>query len=998
MKNLSYLKAPVAFLFMLAWVLFHSVPLYAGNSSIASPQTQNPESRTLTGRVVDENGQPMVGVAVVISGTSKGTVTDVNGNFDLKVLPQETTLRFSFIGYETQLVAVEKLQPVLKMQPELKSLDQVVVIGYGTQTKKDLTGSISNVKSSDFNDGLVSSPEQLINGKVSGVQIISNGGSPSSGSTIRIRGGASLNASNNPLIVLDGVPLENGGISGNSDNFLSLINPSDIASMTILKDASSTAIYGSRASNGVILITTKKGGSKFKINFSSTQSVQNRLSTASVLSPTQFRSVIEANGTDAQTALLGSQSTNWNDQIFHMALGTDNTISFSGSVKKKVPFRLSMGYFNQNGILKTDNVKRYTSNLSLSPRLFNNSLKVNLNIKTALNRNRFAYTDAIYAASSFNPTIPVFSGNDNLGGYNEALGTDGTPTISGEVLNPLGLLNQYRSTSKVNRIIGNYDMDYKVPFLPQLKAHLTLGYDYAKGKGTIGIPKNVALDYASGGRNYQYGPQKNTNKLLTFYLDYAKDLNFLQSRVDVTAGYDYQKWKSTQSAYNELNVDGESQSTTAASDERHVLLSYYGRLNYSIDSKYLLTATVRRDGSSRFNEDDRWGMFPSVALAWNMNQEKFLSGVKALSNLKLRLSYGVTGQQDGIGNYGYISTYTPSQAGAYYLFGNTYQQTYRPEAYVYDLQWEKTKSYNTGLDYGFFNERLSGSIDYYNRKTTNLLATVPAAAGTNFNKTITTNVGSMKSDGLEIAVSGIPVQTKDWKWSVSYNFSWEKVRITNLALTKKEQSTYTYVGQAFDDYYLQIMKAGYAPYTFYTYKQVYDKNGKPIEGQYADLNGDGKIDSNDLYEGKSPNPKFLMNLSSSLSYNKWTMSFSLRASIGNYAYNGTAMNMGALGTVSYNSFQLNNLSTSYLKTGFTSRQYLSDYYIENASFLKMDNITLGYNFGDVLPNCHLNLSGMVQNVFTITGYSGVDPEINQGIESSFYPRARVYSLSLGLNF
>ncbi len=999
MKDLFSSQKPAPIYYLIVMLVLSVMPL-PGNAALSPANGTdfiNTAPMKVTGKVVDETGTPMVGVSVVVPGTTLGTVTDVNGNYTIDLPEGQNHLSFSFIGYITQLVSVNSPIHNISMQPDLKSLDEVVVIGYGTQTKKDLTGSITSVGSKDFNEGLVSSPEQLINGKVAGVQIVSNSGSPTAGSTIRIRGGASLNASNDPLIVLDGVPLETGGISGNSNNFLSLINPSDIENMTILKDASSTAIYGSRASNGVIIITTKKGSGTLKVNVSSTQSIQHRMEVADILSPNEFRQVINSEGTAAQQALLGNENTDWNDKIFKLALGTDNNISISGNLKKKLPFRLSLGYFNQDGILKTDNAERVTGNLSLSPSFFDDHLKLNLNMKGTLNNNRFAYTDAIYAAAAYNPTIGVYSGNTDFGGYNEALGSDGTPTISGQVYNPVGLLMQYHSTSRVSRVIGNFDIDYKVHFLPELRTHLTLGYDYAKGKGWIYVPETAALYYSSGGRDYSYGPEKDSNKLLTFYLNYSKNIDPINSRIDFTAGYDYQKWIAKTNAYNVLNVAGESQSSTAAKDERHVLLSYYGRLNYTFDSKYLLTATLRRDGSSRFSQDNRWGLFPSVALAWHLSDEDFLKRFSLLSNLKLRLSYGVTGQQDGIGNYSYMPSYTISQDGAQYLLGDTYYYTYRAESYVSDLKWETTDAYNAGLDFGFFKNRISGSIDYYNRHTHDLLATVPAAAGTNFDETVTTNVGSMKSNGLEFTINGTPLSNKNWTWNISYNLTWEKVKITNLSLSEGEESTFMYAGQSFDDYYLQIMKAGYAPYTFYTYHQVYNEEGKPIEGMYADINGDNQITSSDLYCGKSPNPDFLMGLSSQLRFKEWTLGCSLRASIGNYAYNGTAMNTGALGTVSYNSYQLNNLSRSYLKTGFESRQYLSDYYIENASFLKMDNITLGYDLGEIFPQCKISVSGMIQNVFTITGYSGVDPEIYGGIESSFYPRARTYSLSIGIN-
>ena len=828
---------------------------------------------------------------------------------------------------------------------------------------------------------------------------MSNSGSPTAGSTIRIRGGASLNASNDPLIVLDGVPLEAGGISGNTGNFLSLINPSDIESMTILKDASSTAIYGSRASNGVIIITTKKGSNdRMKVSLSTTNSIQTRTKLADMLSHDEFVDVINSRGTDAQRALLGTSNTDWNDQIYQNAFGTDNNVSIAGRLAKNFPIRVSIGYYNQSGLLKTDKAERLTGSVSLSPSFFDDHLKVNVNVKGSVNNNRFAETGAIWAAATYNPTLPVYSGNHAFGGYLEALDNVGEP-VNAAVLNPLGYIKQNKSTSKVTRFVGNADVDYRVHFLPDLKFHATLGYDYAEGKGKVYVPAEAMQYYTTGGRDYSYGPQKNTNRLLTTYLNYNKYLDSWKSNIDATVGYDYQFWKSTSPLYSELNTLGAVQSTSAATDQRHALISYYARLNYTFDSRYMLTATVRRDGTSRFNKDNRWGTFPSVALAWRVSEEAFLKDNTVLSNLKLRASYGVTGQQDGIGNYNYLPVYTYSQTGAEVQFGNQFINTYRPEAYVSDLKWETTTSWNAGFDFGFLKDRISGSFDFYTRKTEDLLATVAAPAGSTFDKTILTNVGNVDSKGIEVTLNATPIQTKDWNWDVSFNMTWQKMKVKNLSLVESSAVTNTAVGPWIDGYQFQVLSEGYEPYMFYVYHQLYDeKTGKPIEGAYADLNDDGVIDSNDLYRYKSPAPDFIYGFSTSLRYKKWTLSTSLRANVGNYVYNGMAMNTGAWSTVSYNTYQLNNLNSSYLKTGFQNRQYLSDYYIENASFLKMDNLSLAYNFGRICKWFSMNASVMVQNVFCITKYTGVDPEVPNGMDVSFYPRPRTYSLSLGFEF
>ena len=961
------------------------------------------QTRTIKGEVTDaQNGDPLIGATIMVEGEKSGTVTDFDGNFVLQVSSSAKKIKVSYIGYIDKILAISENMKV-NLESDSKALADVVVIGYGTARKSDLTGSVATVKAKDFNKGLVSSPEQLINGKVSGVQIMSNSGSASAGSTIRVRGGASLNASNDPLIVLDGVPLEQGGISGNSSNFLSMINPSDIESMTVLKDASSTAIYGSRASNGVIIITTKKGQQgAVKVNFNTTNSLQTRAQMVDMLSRDEFVNVINQYGSANQKSLLGTANTDWNDEVYRTAFGTDNNLSVSGSIDKWLPFRVSVGYYNQSGLVRKDNVERWTGNVVLTPSFFQDHLKLTINAKGTLNNNSFNNGGAVWAAATFNPTIPVYSGNDKYGGYNEALDADGVPVNAG-VRNPRGLVDLYDSKSKVSRFIGSMDVDYKVHFLPDLKLHATVGADYAKGDGTVYVPAYAAQSYnkdeSLGGSDYKYGPQKNENRLLTLYANYAKYFEDIKSNVDLTAGYDYQYWKSTTPLYYTKSAAGTTLSTVKASDYRHVMLSYYGRINYSFDGKYLLTATVRRDASSRFSKDTRWGTFPSVALGWTLTEEPWLKNQKVLSNLKLRASYGVTGQQEGIGNYNYLPVYTYSVTGAEAFINGQYINTYRPEAYVSDLKWETTTSWNFGLDFGFLDGRIGGAIDFYTRKTKDLLASVPTAAGTNFSKTILTNVGNVDSKGIEVSLNATPIQTKDWEWNLSYNFTWQNMKVKNLSLTKGGSQTNVKVGPSIDAYQFQVLSEGYEPYMFYVYHQLYDsKTGKPIEGAYADLNNDGEINESDLYRYHSPAPKYIMGLSTSLRYKQLTLGMSFRANIDNYVYNGMGMSTGAFETVSYNNSQLNNLNTSFLKTGFKTRQYLSDYYVENASFLKLDNLSLSYNVGKINKWASLTVSAMVQNVFTITGYSGTDPEVPNGMDNSFYPRPRTYSVSLGLQF
>lgn len=978
-------------------------------------------SRTVSGNVTDEQGEPLIGVTVMAVGSQQGAVTDFDGNYTITVGAGVKQLQFSYVGYEKQTVDISSSTHNIVMTGD-NQLKEVVVIGYGVQKKTDLTGAISSVGEKDFNHGVITSAEQLVNGKISGVQITNSGGSPTAGATIRIRGGASLNASNDPLIVIDGVPMEIGqGITG-SGNPLSLINPNDIETMTVLKDASSTAIYGSRASNGVILITTKKGikGNKPKITFSTTNSLATVAKTVDMMSLSEMQQVVAKYGTARQKGVAGipdseeaqawhdqvyagaeglGTATNWNDQIYRDAWGTDNNLSIAGTIGKHLPYRVSVGYMHQAGILKTDWSQRATAGINLSPSFFNDYLKFNINLKGTTNQNRFANQSAIWGGLTRNPYAPVYTSNDAFLGFHEAIDEAGVP-ITGATANPAGLLDYTLDKSSVKRFVGNIDVDYKFHFLPDLKLHMTGGYDYSNGKGTVYVPAEAFSGYTSGGSDYAYGPQKLQNRLFTVYLNYHKELEgSLPQTIDVMAGRDYQFWKMTSDTYNKYNVAGDVQSTIVTKPQEHCLQSYYGRLNYTLLDRYMLTATLRADGSSRFADGHKWGTFPSVALAYNIAREGFFKPLQnTINDLKLRVSYGVTGQQDGISNYGYLSTYTLSQLGASYQLGDKFLTSYAPSIYNPDLVWETTKAFNVGVDLGFLNNRFTASVDYYYRKTKDLLATVPVAAGTNFGKEMLKNVGNINSQGLEFSFNANIISTKNWQWVLSGNATWQKVRIDNLRTNPLAPEVNTPQGWV-ESHYVQVFTEGYAPYSFYVYKQIYDEaTGKPVEGLYADLNGDGIIDQNDRYHYHSPAPDWIFGLSTSLTWKRLTLSASLRANVGNYVYNRLAMNTGAWGTVFYNDYQMNLMSRSYLDTQFTSRQYESDHYVENASFLKMDNISIGYNFGQISKYLSMNASFMVQNVFTITKYSGLDPEVNGGIDGQMYPRPRTYSLTLGFEF
>lgn len=970
------------------------------------------QSRTVSGTVTDEAGDPMIGVSVNIPGQNVGVSTDIDGKYRISLPSGSNQLQFAYVGYQTRTADVSGSILDIQLQPASEVLQEMVVIGYGTQKKEDLTGSIASVGEKDFNKGVISSPEELINGKIAGVQITNSGGSPNAGSTIRVRGGASLNASNDPLIVLDGVPMEVGGGITGSGNFLSMINPNDIESMTILKDASSTAIYGSRASNGVIIITTKKGGGdRVKVSFTTTNSLSNAARHTPMLSVQEFRDAVNATGNADYINAMGNTETDWNDAIFRTGFGTDNNISVGGRATDWLPYRVSLGAMYQEGILKRDNVARYTANLNLTPTFFGDKLRVNLSGKGSYSHNRFSNTDAIWNALAYDPTQPVYGNYDENG--NQLLYTDGSPLMGGfhevidknglpgqgAIANPAGMVELPDNTADVYRFIGNIDVDYRLHPLPELRFHLTGGLDWASGKSKYFLTKNSFSAFKDGGSRNEQGPQKNINKLLTAYANYNKEFESINTTVDATIGYDYQYWKSSCPEYTTYNEAGDVRSTTAAWDERHTLLSYYGRLNLSYDSRYLLTATFRRDGSSRFAKSNRWGTFPSVALAWRVSGEKFWESLTPVVNdFKIRASYGVTGQQDGIANYSYIPNYTLSQPGAYYWFNGQWIQLARPDAYNDNLRWETTKSWNFGIDLAFMNNRITFAADYYTRKTHDLLATVPIPAGINFAKEMLTNVGNVDSKGVELALTGHIITTKDWQWDATVNATWLDNTITNLSLNPGNEVSDTYVGYA-ENTPVMVYKTGYAPHTFWVYKQIYDQQtGRPVEGLYADLNGDGIIDSNDRYYYHNSHPDWILGFSTSLRWKQWTLSTALRAQIGNYLYNQMAANMGASECFSWCSGQVNNLSASYAETHFTKKRYESDYYVENASFLKMDNVQLTYDFGKVGPFQGLNVSAMVQNVFTITKYKGLDPESDWGIEGSAYPRPRTYSLTVGLNF
>ena len=972
------------------------------------------QQRTVTGRVADDTGKPLASVTVTLKNKkAAATATNESGNFSISASPGDVLL-FTSVGYLTYEARVQNANTVDVVLPLASgNLNEVVVVGYGTTRKKDLTGAVSTVTSKDFQTGVISTPEQLISGKVPGVSIVSNSGQPGAGSTIRIRGGSSLSASNSPLIVIDGVPLANDGVSGAS-NPLSFINPNDIESFTVLKDASAAAIYGTRASNGVIIITTKKGKSgKLAVNFTSVNSFASVIKNVDVLSADQFRAIVNEKGTAAQKATLGTANTNWQDVIYRNALATDNNISVSGGLKK-LPYRVSFGYQNQDGILRTDNLQRASLGLVLNPTFFNNHLKVDLNLKNSIQSTRFANTGAIGAAVSFDPTQPVYAVNkkERFGGYYEWLdgsSPTGLRNLAGR--NPLGLLEQRYDESNPKRSIGNIQLDYKFHFLPALRANVNLGYDVAKGAGSVYVSDSAAAGYLVGGTGGSDDTYKQTRKntVFEFYLNYVKELKAIKSRFDILGGYAYNNYLTTNYNYASYTARGVKYANTdpafAFNKPENTLISFFGRANYTFKDRYLLTATIRRDGSSRFSPDNKWGLFPSIALAWNIKEENFLANNEVFSALKLRSSWGVTGQQDGIGNYDFRSFYALSELNATYPFGNVNYQGYRPGGFYANRKWEETATSNIALDFAVLNNRISGSIDFYVKKTKDLLNNIPQPAGTNFTAYIVANVGSMENKGVEFSLNTQPIKRENFSWNVDYNITYNENKITNLTVLPKDAS---YPGVptggisgGIGGGFSQIHAVGFSRNTFNLFKQVYNASGQPMEGFFEDRNRDGIINQNDLFKGKSSVPNIFMGFSTSAQYKKWSAGMVLRAAFNNYVYNNNFSQSGILNQITGNAV-LYNASTNYLETKFegNSQQLLSDYYIQNASFLRMDNINIGYKVGNVFRNnrANLRLNATVQNVFVITKYKGLDPEVSGGIDNNLYPRPRIFALGLNLDF
>ncbi|MCK4663656.1 MAG: TonB-dependent receptor [Bacteroidales bacterium] len=959
------------------------------------------QKRTITGTVISsDDNTTLPGVSVVVKGTTIGTITDIDGKYSLEVPENATNLIFTYIGMVSEDIEIGANKVVdLSMVLDIMGLDEIVVIGYGTTRKGDATGSVTAISVKDFNKGSITSPQELLMGKTAGVQITTGGGAPGEKATIRIRGGSSLKASNDPLIVIDGVPIDNEDVNG-MRNPLSTIHPNDIETFTVLKDASATAIYGSRASNGVIIITTKKGraGKPLKLNYTSNVSIYTIPNKIDVPSADKFRTIIKNDFANDSTvlALLGDGSTNWQDEVFQTAIGHDHNLSATGSIKN-LPYRVSLGYTNQDGVLKTSEFDRTTLSIGLNPSFLDDHLKVNINVKGMNMHNRFPDQGAIGSAIRFDPTKPVFDEGSIYGGYYAWTNPNDSSIISMAGRNPVAQLELREDLSTVNRSIGNLQLDYKFHFLPELKANLNVGYDYSKSDGTIDVSEFAS--WSAGGEKRIYDQNKK-NELLDFYFNYVKDLNSIDSKLDAMAGYSWQHfWRKGSNFGTKVDV---TDTITPFNDyaTENYLVSFFTRINYTFKEKYLFTFTLRDDGSSRFAPENRWGLFPSVALAWKIKNESFLKNVDVITDLKLRLGFGITGQQNiTTGDYPYLASYTYGETSARYQFGDEFVTTLRPEGYDIFIKWEETKTYNIGLDYGLINDRIFGAFDLYYRETNDLINEVPVAAGTNLTNIITTNVGDLENKGVEFSIVGRPIVRADMFWELGFNFTYNVNKITKLTIVDNPD----YLG-IFDGGIsggvgntIQIHSVGYSAYSFFVYEQIYDENGNPIEGLYVDRNNDGEINSEDMYRFENPAPDVFMGFSSRLEYKNFDFTFAGRVNIGNYMYNNISST--ALYNDMYIFGTLNNIPSSAVETKFHKDQFKSDYFIQNASFLRMDNITLGYNFEEIYQEkLNVRLSVTVQNAFVITKYTGLDPEIFNGIDNNIYPRPRTFVLGLSIDF
>ena len=991
---------------------------------------------TVSGTVIDPEGEPLIGASVLVKGETLGTATNIDGEYTISV-PSDGILVFSYVGYDTQEIPVNGQTTLnVSMKENSLMLDEVVAIGYGTVKKSDATGSVATVKPSEIEAGLATSAQDLLVGASPGV-VVTTSGNPSEGGNIQIRGGASLAASNDPLIVIDGVPMDTKGVVGSS-NPLSLISPESVESMTILKDASATAIYGSRASNGVIIITTKKGAKGApQVTFTANAYINTPRKLLNMMSADQFRNFIisEYGAESDQAGALGNYNTDWQKAATRTTFSSDYSLSIGGTAGI-LPYRVGISYSNNNGILEFTSMERTSANINLSPKFFNDLLSVNANVLGAYVKNSYANNN-LGSCASMNPTLPVRDYENGCplfgywtsyvgGGLLAGPDTEGTKINSTTApLNPIADMAAVISYGKSYQSIGNLQLDLKMPFLTDLRANLNLGYDYQHGTWSGGNYPNTPNAWNGGYEVIKDGKietikdggtsctdqfQTRVNLLLDFYLNYNHYFESIKSSVDVTAGYSWQKFHNKRREYtyvnrvmdpaNEIYLGMQARPTSINIDPLQ-LVSFFGRANFVFLDKYLVTATVRRDGTSRFSKDHRWGTFPSVALGWKILEENFMEGARGyLNDLKLRAGYGITGQQDlGDDLFPYLPIYSVSEdlAGKYPSLTGKGDGVLpiTPGAYNSDIKWEETATWNAGLDFGFMNNRILGSIDFYKRKTKDLLTFANYPAGSNLTNKGNMNIGDLENIGVEFTLTARPIVTKDFTWTSSYNVAWNKNKITRLAEGADTQTGGISAGTGGT---IQKHEVGHPAYSFYVYEQVYDKNGNPLEGVFVDRNGDGQINEADKYLYHSRDPKVTMTWNNTFNWKNWDFGFVLRANIGNWMYNNNqAANVSKRANAA---LPLSNLmADTFLFETSDITTIMSDYFVQNASFLRCDNITLGYTWQNLLNNhLRLRLYGAVQNPFVITKYKGLDPEVFSGIDNGVYPKPTTFSLGVVASF
>ncbi len=948
----------------------------------------------VNGNVTDAtNNSILAGADIMNETTGESVSSDENGKFSIEASNGDIII-VSYLGFDDQEFTYngEGSLNFSLAKPTTNQLDEVVVIGYGTAKKSDVTGAVNKIGEDDFNKGSITSAQELITGKIAGVVVTSAGGAPGDGQNIIIRGNSSLSLTSQPLYVVDGVPLADGVIGG-SRNPLDFLNPNDIESMTILKDASATAIYGSRAANGVVLVTTKKGkGQKFTYNYNATTSIYTPSDYVDMMNADQFRALVNQVGSPTEIARLGNANTNWQKEIYKNAVGFDHNLSAMGNIGGKMPSRFSLSNTNQDGILSGDNINRTTASMSLNPSFFDDHLKIELNARGSYIENKFANRGAIGAALEYDPTQPIYSGAPFFGGYHTWM--DGNVKHNLAPTNPVALLNEQDDTSEVRRFVGNAKVDYKLHFLPSVTATVNVGYDISNANGRNVVSQNMPSSSLTWDGSYYRYDNQNYNKLFDAYLTFNKDFGL--HNLNVVAGYGYQFFNTYSHTYDselfEQGLDYEF-----VDRDQYTLLSYFGRFNYNYDNRYIVTGTLRADASSKFYKNNQWGYFPSAAVAWNISNEDFLKGSSTVNDLKLRVGFGQVGNENGLGSFLYMTRYSVSQSTAYYQFGSTFYQTYRPSTVSEDLKWEIAETINLGIDYSLFKNRVYGSVDLYQKKTKDLIANVYIDPFTNFGNMMNKNIGDMENKGIEFNINADLVKSNDIDFTLGYNIAFNDNKITNL-------SNDNYVGgiDGGTGNNIQIHREGYAPYSFYVYKQIYDVNGKPIEGAYEDLNGDGIINDKDRYIHKSPYADVTMGFNLFFRYKNLDLSASARANLGNYAYNNVASAKGYSRKATGNGQNyLSNVHTDFYNAGFveiTDSNLMSDYYVQDASFFRIDNITVGYNLNQAIKGLDVRLYGAVQNVAVFTNYDGLDPEMFGGIDNNFYPRPRTFVFGLNVKF